>query len=213
TGVQTCALPICTKERAYIAQMKNDLRNYALAQEQYYHEVARYGDSTDIRLFGFRYTPNVLPDSSAVRPDGFFFRVAHTKTKRKCEIDYGLGRKNRILCDGESGEEIDVGDDDNETPIAGTLEVEPSDLLLAIGESGQLQAVIRKADGSTSPAVSVTWTSRNEEIASVNSSGYVVGVAVGTTWVLARVGNQADSARITVHAPTVVSQGLEAYWS
>src|SRR5438552_13423679 len=42
TGVHTCALPINTKEKAYIASMKSDLRNLVTAEEAYFADSVKY---------------------------------------------------------------------------------------------------------------------------------------------------------------------------
>lgn len=114
------------KEKAYIDAMMSDLRNYAPVQEEYFHEHGSYATPSELVAYGFAFSEDVVPnDSSEVRDDGFYHRVAHTKTTTECEIDYGLGRDNRVTCQPGDG----AGTAQDPPPTA-VLDVLPTDLSL-----------------------------------------------------------------------------------
>lgn len=105
------------KEQAYIDAMMSDLRNYALAEEIYFHDFGTYGTPDEIVAEAFAYSEDVIPnDSSDVRTDGFYHRVAHEKTDVKCEIDYGVGGDNRVRCYAADGQEETPGGA-NQAPV------------------------------------------------------------------------------------------------
>jgi len=108
-----------TKEKAYIAAMMNDVRNFALANEQYFADHGAYASAETLKMLGlFALSPDVETDSiDYTRGDGFFYRVRHKKTPVKCEIDYGQGRENRVRCDPSNGPSpVGPPDDDTEEP-------------------------------------------------------------------------------------------------
>lgn len=64
-------------------------------------------------------------------------------------------------------------------PIA-TITLSPSSPTIDPGQSVQLAAVARAANGETLSGRSITWTTSNEQVAFVSSTGLVVGVRPGT---------------------------------
>ena len=90
-----------TKEKAYIAQMKSDLKNLASAQESYFSDKNTYADATQIQAAPYSWTisgnaggtSNVAPTLtqsaagwSAVLVDS---RVASTGATKSCGIYAG----------------------------------------------------------------------------------------------------------------------------
>src|SRR5512136_1558599 len=77
-----------TKEKAYIASMKADLRNLVTAEEAYFSDNTAYGDLTTL---GTSYntsagvTVTVTPDAGL----GWEAEATHTSTKQKCTIKLG----------------------------------------------------------------------------------------------------------------------------
>ena len=84
----------------------------------------------------------------------------------------------------------------------------PSTLTVARGASAQLSA-------TTSPTVTsstVTWSSANPSVATVDETGRVTGVSLGETTVTARTDNgHSDSCVVTVNAPCTAISFTENY--
>ncbi len=79
------------------------------------------------------------------------------------------------------------------------LEVTPSArTLFSIGETLRLSAEAVDTNGNAVPGISVTWTSENSGIATVDMSGLVTSVRTGSTNIYAKAGALADSASISV---------------
>jgi len=90
-----------TKEKAYIASMKSDLRNLVLAEETYYGDNVTYTTSaTDVRLVVSAGVSITIVGASG---SGWSATASHTATSRTCGIFYGTGT----------------------APIAGQIEGEP----------------------------------------------------------------------------------------
>src|SRR5947199_964701 len=84
-GVQTCALPI-TKEKAYLASMKSDLRNLVTAEEAYFADSVKY--TTNLGT-AFSTTSGVVGPTIATSADGWTAWVKHTTTTKTCAIYVG----------------------------------------------------------------------------------------------------------------------------
>jgi len=88
------------------------------------------------------------------------------------------------------------------TPVATRVTISPDSLVLkAVGETGSLSATVYDQNGKQMTGQTVTWSSLNTGIATVNSSGTVRAVAVGSTRVVARVSGVADTVTVRVAAP------------
>ncbi|MEZ4417615.1 MAG: choice-of-anchor D domain-containing protein [Gemmatimonadota bacterium] len=85
-----------------------------------------------------------------------------------------------------------------QAPLVVSVEVVPASVTLAVGESRQLQAVVRDEDGSPLSASSIDWSSTAPGVAAVSASGTVSGIAVGAATIQARVGGVTGSAQVTV---------------
>ncbi|MGE5801283.1 MAG: type IV pilin protein [Gemmatimonadota bacterium] len=75
-----------TKEKAYIASMKSDLRNLVTAEEAYFADSVRY--TNDLGTL-FTTTTGVSTPAITVTPDGFTANVTHTTTTSTCSIYVG----------------------------------------------------------------------------------------------------------------------------
>ncbi|HEX7049318.1 MAG TPA: Ig-like domain-containing protein [Longimicrobiales bacterium] len=87
------------------------------------------------------------------------------------------------------------------------IALEPAaDTLDALGESVQLTAVVRDANGHAVVDADVTWTSLDETIATVDANGNVLAVAPGNARIVAAIGTLADTATVLVRqlAPSVI---------
>lgn len=79
-----------TKEKAYQASMKSDLRNLMTAQEEYYREHAAYAGST-AALGEDQYWPSagVSIVIEGVTASGWRATTTHTSTPKRCGIFVG----------------------------------------------------------------------------------------------------------------------------
>ncbi len=75
-----------TKEKAYFASMKSDLRNMVTAEEAYFADSVKYIDPLPP---GFVLTQGVSLTGGASSIDGFWAQVQHTATTKKCGIYVG----------------------------------------------------------------------------------------------------------------------------
>lgn len=81
-----------TREKAYRDAMMNDLRNFALAEEQFFHNSDRYGTPEEIAASGWYFSRDLQTEFETDSADGYFFQVGHARTKTRCDIDYGTRR-------------------------------------------------------------------------------------------------------------------------
>ncbi|MDH3225192.1 MAG: Ig-like domain-containing protein, partial [Gemmatimonadota bacterium] len=79
--------------------------------------------------------------------------------------------------------------------------VTPGSATLFVGGSAQFSAVARDAAGRTVVTASVSWSSTDGTVASVNSSGQVSALKVGNATITATVSGISGSAAIGVQAP------------
>lgn len=81
------------------------------------------------------------------------------------------------------------------------MELDPSPILVATGESVQVAATVTDRLGNVLPQAAVTWMSGNPAVATVDVSGLVSGLEQGTTLLLARSGHANGFAEIVVGPP------------
>ena len=90
-----------TKEKAYIASMKSDLRNLVTAEEAYFADSIKY--TTTIGAGGLSYnvtTGNVSP-TLALSADGWTATISHTNTTQTCAIFIGSTAIAQATKEGE----------------------------------------------------------------------------------------------------------------
>jgi prepilin-type N-terminal cleavage/methylation domain-containing protein len=75
-----------TKEKAYIASMKSDLRNLVTAEEAYFADSVKYTSNLGTL---FSTTSGVGAPTITVTADGFTANVTHTTTTKTCSIYVG----------------------------------------------------------------------------------------------------------------------------
>ena len=95
-------------------------------------------------------------------------------------------------------------EDSGGPPAVASVVISPVAASVEVGGSTQLTATPRDASG-TALSTPVTWSSTSSAIASVNGTGLVTGVSVGTTTVTAASGGQQASATILVNPPSVAT--------
>jgi prepilin-type N-terminal cleavage/methylation domain-containing protein len=97
-----------TKEKAYLASMKSDLRNMATTQESYFadNQVYTGGTSSNISgatvsLSGFVPSTGVTVTATASGGTGWSATSTHTATTKTCAIFIGVAAVAPAQVDGE----------------------------------------------------------------------------------------------------------------
>ena len=80
--------------------------------------------------------------------------------------------------------------------------------LTALGETVQLTAEVRDQNGRVMPTATVTWSSSNTSVATVDQAGLVTAISTGTAAITARAGPASASAGITVNAPPLADRDI-----
>ena len=79
-----------TKEKAYIASMKSDLRNLITAQEAYFSDNnSTYAGSTGALSMTYKASSGVTVTLSGVTNTGWGASASHTSTAKTCAIAVG----------------------------------------------------------------------------------------------------------------------------
>jgi uncharacterized protein YjdB len=89
-------------------------------------------------------------------------------------------------------------------PVA-SVTVSPSPASVYVGATARLVATLKDANGNPLSGRAVAWTTSNGAVASVDSTGLVTGIALGTTIITATSEGQAGSATVTVSSVPVAS--------
>ena len=77
-----------TKEKAYVAQMKSDLKNLATAEEAFFYDSTFYTSSLPA-LNNFRSSTGVTLTVVQASPGGWSARASHSQTPRQCVLFSG----------------------------------------------------------------------------------------------------------------------------
>ena len=77
-----------TKQKAYVAQMKSDLKNLATAEEGFFYDSAFYTTSLP-SLNNFRSSTGVTLNILEATAGGWSARATHTQTPRECVLFQG----------------------------------------------------------------------------------------------------------------------------
>jgi uncharacterized protein YjdB len=83
-------------------------------------------------------------------------------------------------------------------PPANAVIVSPSSVALLITQQQQMTATVTDASGNPIPNQTITWSSNNNAVASVSSTGLVTGVLPGTATITATSGAVSGTAQVTV---------------
>ena len=86
------------------------------------------------------------------------------------------------------------------TPVA-SVEVTPPSATVQAGQTVQLTAILKDANGNLLSGRTVTWSSSNTAVATVDNSGLVSGAAAGSATITATSEGQGGTAAITVTPP------------
>jgi hypothetical protein len=82
-----------------------------------------------------------------------------------------------------------------------SVSVSPRSAFVPVGDTVQFIAMPKDSAGRTLPGRPVTWASSDTRVATVNSSGQVIGVSLGTTAITATSEGERSSAPLTVYVP------------
>lgn len=77
-----------TKQKAYVAQMKSDLKNLATAEEAFFYDSAFYTSSL-VSLNNFRSSTGVTLNLLEATPGGWSAEAIHAQTTRRCVLYEG----------------------------------------------------------------------------------------------------------------------------
>jgi uncharacterized protein YjdB len=83
-----------------------------------------------------------------------------------------------------------------------SVTVTPSSAGMEVGETVQLQATARDASGQTLSGRSVSWSSSNTAVTTVDSDGLVTGIGAGSATITASSEGQNGTASVTVTSPS-----------
>src|SRR5439155_9396651 len=92
-------------------------------------------------------------------------------------------------------------------PVA-SVAVSPATAGIRVGQTVQLTATPKDSAGTSLTGRTVTWTSSNPSVATVNISGRVTGGAAGSATITATSEGQTSSAAVTVTLVPVASVAL-----
>jgi uncharacterized protein YjdB len=99
---------------------------------------------------------------------------------------------------------VSCGGEDDSTgpsePVA-TVTVTPPAATIPPGGSVQLHALVKDAAGATMTGREVTWSSSNQDVATVSETGLVSGLSDGPVSIIASAGGKSGSAAVTVRTP------------
>lgn len=98
-----------------------------------------------------------------------------------------------MACGGGSSEPV--------VPVLDRLEPRVTPASVRVGQTAQASATAYDRSGQVMPTPRVTWVSSNSAVVTVDSTGLVRGVAVGTATVVGSAGTVLGSAVVTVTAP------------
>ena len=97
-----------TKEKAYLASMKSDLRNMATVEEGYFSDFQVYTTGTGSNvggttqsLVGFVPSAGVTVSATATGGTGWSATAGHSATTRTCAIFIGVSAVSPAAVDGE----------------------------------------------------------------------------------------------------------------
>ena len=97
-----------------------------------------------------------------------------------------------------------------------SVTVSPRETSIGVGETAQLVATVRDANGTALKGRTVSWSSSNPGVTTVTSTGRVTGVAAGSATILAISGGQRGSVSVTVSAaaanPAPPPPGGDGIW-
>lgn len=98
-----------SRERAYVATMKSDLRNLAIEQEIYFYDDNHFVYAGDLGALGFTPSRGVAISISNVSSTGWSATATHSSTKKSCAVYHGSAVQVSAASEtgGGPGEELE----------------------------------------------------------------------------------------------------------
>lgn len=90
-----------------------------------------------------------------------------------------------------------------------SVTVTPNPLAMSVGQSTQLNAVLRDAGGNVLSGRSIAWSSSNTGVATVSQQGVLTAVAQGTTTITATSEGKSGTAAVTISNVAVASVAVQ----
>jgi uncharacterized protein YjdB len=87
------------------------------------------------------------------------------------------------------------------SPVVTTVTVSPTSAAVNVGATTTLTATVKDQNGNVMAGQTVTWSTNNAPVATVNSSGVVTGVSGGSATITATSSGKSGTSSITVNAP------------
>jgi Bacterial surface proteins containing Ig-like domains len=111
-------------------------------------------------------------------------------------------RKSRFLCALMLVAAACKGSDGTAPLVATTLTVTTSPTAITVNGTAQASAIVKDQNGNPLTGQTITWTSQNPTIASVDgSTGVIKGLSAGTATIQGKSGTVVGTGTITVSAP------------
>ncbi len=95
-----------------------------------------------------------------------------------------------------------------EDPVAASVTISPEEAEIAVGDSVQFEAAVLDSEEEEIDGLTVTWSLTDSTVASIDSTGLVIGLAEGETKVNASVGEVSGEAEVTVVNEIVLEPGV-----
>ena len=86
-------------------------------------------------------------------------------------------------------------------PVVTTVTVSPTTAAVNVGATTGLTATVKDQNGNVMTGQTVTWSTNNAPVATVNSSGVVTGVSGGSATITATSSGKSGTSSITVNVP------------
>lgn len=96
---------------------------------------------------------------------------------------------------------LSCGGDKVTGPQVESVDVSVASQSIFVGQSTTAAAILRDASGTTITGRAITWSSSAPNIATVNASGTITGVAAGSSIITAASGGRSGTVNVTVLAP------------
>jgi uncharacterized protein YjdB len=180
------------------AEGEIDARNggsYSAANAITYTAGTRYHFRLVVDVASHSYSVYVTPagGSELTIGTGFAFRTEQSTVTSLANLAVQANSGTHQVCD------FAITGTTPPAPVA-SVTVAPSSASVGVGTATQLAATPRDALGNALSGRVITWTSGNTAVATVNTTGRVTGVALGTVTITATSEGQSGTAEITVTA-------------
>lgn len=138
------------------------------------------------------------------RPIAWSSSNASVATVNGSGVVTGVGAGSATITATSEGRSATAAITVSPAPVS-SVEVSPSAASVTVGATRQLTAILKDAHGNVLTGRSITWSSSNSSIATVNASGLVTGIAVGSATITAVSEGVSGTAALTVSSVPVAT--------